>query len=432
MRWFWFISLSVLVGILAIVFAQPLILISLLVLVDMLLTRKINWFFWIPERFKAIPNWINLIIWVIFNVFFLRFFVFDSMTVLNPGMRPVIMNGDNILISKIHYGPRLPITPVNIPLTHHYLPLTRCTPSYWKAVTLPAYRLKGLTTINRGDLLAYNFPEGDSAICGVELINYYALSRKKEAEGDTVSKAFLQYRPIDRREPEISRCIGIPGDTITLTESLLTNGNYRDQVKARISLDYLVEVENRQIPGDVFGRLELNQSEVQILPGLGYLIPLLPEQVIEVRQRPEVKAMTKNLIEPGQGDFNIFPHQPEFQWNRDNFGPVIVPRKGDIIKITPVNLPFYRRIIEVYEKNEITFKEDSVLINGWPSSTYVFKQNYYFVMGDNRHHSRDSRHWGFLPEDHIIGKPLLIWFSAMKSPGKNLSVHWNRILKFPS
>jgi len=432
MRWFWFISLSVLVGILAIVFAQPLILISLLILVDMLLTRKINWFFWIPGRLKKIPNWINLIIWLIFSVFILRFFVFDSLAVLSPGMRPVLMNGDNVLISKIHFGPRLPITPINIPLAHHYMPLTRCTPSYLKAVTLPPYRLNGLTMINRGDLLAYNFPEGDSAICGVELISYYALKRKKEAEGDTVSKAFLKYRPIDRREPEISRCVGLPGDTILIIESALSNGNYRDQQRARISYDYLVEVNNRQIPGDVFTRLELTQSEVGIHPGLGYLLPLLPEQIIELRQRPEVSALTRNLIEPSKGDYNIFPHQAEFPWNRDNFGPVIVPRRGDLIKITRTNLPFYRRVIEVYEKNTITFQGDSILINGWPSSSYVFKQNYYFVMGDNRHHSRDSRHWGFLPEDHIIGKPLLIWFSAYKSPGRTLTVHWNRILKFPS
>jgi signal peptidase I len=371
-------------------------------------------------------------LWLIFTIFVLRFFVFDSMTVLNTGMRPVIDPGDNILISKLHFGPRLPITPINVPLTHHYLPLTRCKPSYLTAVTLPAYRLKGLATINRGDLLAYNFPEGDSAICGVELISYYALKRKKEAEGDTITTAFLQFRPIDRREPEISRCVGLPGDTLVIQEAELTNGIYRDQQKARISIDYLVEVDNRQIPGDVFGKLELNQSEVQILPELGYLLPLLPEQIIELRQRPEVKAVNKYLIEPAKGDYNIFPHDYDFPWNRDNFGPVIVPRKGDMIKISPANLSFYRRIIEVYEKNEITLRGDSILINGWPTSTYQFKQDYYFVIGDNRHHSRDSRHWGFLPEDHIIGKPLFIWFSAIKTPGRNLTIHWNRILKFPS
>jgi signal peptidase I len=342
-----------------------------------------------------------------------------------------MQTGDNILISKIHFGPRLPITPLNFPLTRHYLPLSRCKPSYIKSVTLPYLRLSGFSSIERGDLLAYNFPEGDSSICGAELISYYALKRKKENSGDSVSQSFLRYRPIDRREPEVSRCIGLPGDTISILLSKVKNQLYRDLGKARISIDYLIEVNNRQLPEQLLGRLDLAQSEIQIFPGLGYLIPLRPDQLIEFRQRPEITAMAPYQIDPEKGDFNIFPHMSSFPWNRDNFGPVIVPKKGDLIKLSTINLPFYRRIIEVYEKNNLRVHDGKILINNNLTTSYQIKQNYYFVLGDNRHHSRDSRHWGFLPEDHIIGKPILIWFSAMKAPDQSLKIKWNRIFTIP-
>ncbi len=431
MRWFWFVSLVILTGLLALTLSQPLILVAIFILFDMLISRKVNWFFWIPERIKKIPGWINLLVWVLFTVTLLRFLVVDSITVLSPGMRPAMQTGDNILISKIHFGPRLPITPLNFPLTHHYLPLSRCKPSYIRSVTLPYQRLSGFTDLKRGDLVAYNFPEGDSSICGAELISYYALSRKKENEGDSISKTFLRYRPLDRREPEVSRCIGLPGDTVSILLSKVKNQSYRDPLKARISFDYLIEVNNRQLPEKLLKRLDLAQSEIQIFPGLGYLIPLRPDQLIEFRQRPEVKAMSTFQIDPDKGDFNIFPHLSTFPWNRDNFGPVIVPGKGDIIKLSLVNLSFYRRIIEVYEKNNLKVEGDQILINNEVTTSYVFKQNYYFVLGDNRHHSRDSRHWGFLPEDHIIGKPILIWFSAMKAPDQSLKIKWNRIFTIP-
>lgn len=133
------------------------------------------------------------------------------------------------------------------------------------------------------------------------------------------------------------------------------------------------------------------------------------------------------MMEPGKGDYNIFPHDNRYPWNRDNFGPVIVPRKGDSIRLTLLNLCIYQRVIEVYEKNRLEVCQDQIFINGLPAVTYTFKKDYFFVLGDNRHHSRDSRHWGFLPEDHIIGKPVLIWFSANRTDGQPFRIYWNRI-----
>jgi len=147
-----------------------------------------------------------------------------------------------------------------------------------------------------------------------------------------------------------------------------------------------------------------------------------------VRQQREVTSLEPYFMDPQRGDYNIFPHDARYPWNRDNFGPVIVPRKGDTIRLTLLNLCIYQRVIEVYEKKHLEVRQDQILIDGVSATSYTFEQDYYFVLGENLHHSRDSRHWGFLPEDHIIGKPVLIWFSATRSAGRPFRIYWNRIL----
>jgi len=354
---------------------------------------KVKWLFWVPKSIRNFPAWLNLIIWLLFTVWIIRVLAIDSITVQSPANKPQLQPGDNILVSKIHYGPRLPIT---------------------------YHRLSGLYRIKRGDLLAFNFPEGDSVIDGMGTFSYYSLKRKKESENDTLSKPIVRYRPINRRDPEVSRCIGLPGDTITIRPTAYC------LLPTAYSFDYLVEVKG-QLPMAFLERLGFVPSEVQVLPGLGYLLPLRADQVSMVRERHEVTGLTAYFMEPGRGDYNIFPHDARYPWNRDNFGPVIVPRKGDSIQLTLLNLCIYQRVIEVYEKNHLEVRQDQIFINGLPAVTYTFKQDYFFVLGDSRHHSRDSRHWGFLPEDHVIGKPVLIWFSAIRTTGESFRIYWNRI-----
>lgn len=403
MRWFWFATFTLICSLLSLFFRQPLILIAELFLIDIFLTRKIKWFFWVPENVRKFPSWLNLGIWLVFTIWIIRLLAIDSITVVNPGIKPVLQPGDNVLISKIHYGPRLPHLRVG-PLKDYH-------------------RLTGITgfaNISRGDLLAYNFPEGDSVLNDMPTISYYSWKRKNQTEKNTRSSGSqVVFRPIDRRSPEICRCTGLPGDTVTIP-SLRFNS-------LLVAYDYLVEVRNQQLPRDILTRLGLDMNETQVLPGLGYLIPLRAYQLPEVRLRPEVTAITAHLQEAGHGDYNIFPHDARYPWNRDNFGPVIVPRKGDSVRLTLMNLCFFQRIIEVYEKNRLEIIQDKIFINGLATDTYTFKQDYYFVTGDNRHHSRDSRHWGFLPEDHIIGKPVLIWFSAKKNPDQPFRIYWTRL-----
>ena len=403
MRWFWFATFTLICSLLSVFFRQPLILIGELFLIDLFITRKVKWFFWMKKSLKPFPGWLNLIIWLFVTIWIIRVLAIDSITIQSPAGKSQLQPGDYILVSKIHFGPRLPIT---------------------------YHRLSGLYPIKRGDLVTFNFPEGDSVMDGMGSFSYYSLKRKRESENDTLSKAIVRYRPVDRRDPEVNRCVGLPGDTIVIGQ----RRNYERRNYASLrepSYDYLVEVKNRQLPMDFLTRLGLSASEVQILPGLGYLMPLRADQISLVRQRPEVTTLTAYFMEPGRGDYNIFPHDARYPWNRDNFGPVIVPGKGDSIRLTLLNLCIYQRIIEVYEKNRLEVRQDQIFINGSPADTYAFKQDYFFVLGDSRHHSRDSRHWGFLPEDHIIGKPVLIWFSANRTAGQPFRIYWNRIFNTP-
>lgn len=400
MRWFWFATFTLICSLLSVFLRQPLILIGELFIIDLFITRKIKWFSRLSRSRTTVPSWLNLIIWLIATVWVIRVLAIDSLTVLSPAGKPKVQPGDNVLVSKIHTGPRLPVK---------------------------NFRLSGLAKVRRGDLLAFNFPEGDSIIQGMEPVSYYSLKRKSESENKPFQRDQARFRPISRRTPEINRCMGLPGDTVTICAD--TSGEMKCNYSSiLVSYDYLVEVKNSLLPPEFLSRLGLGPSEVQILPGLGYLLPLTADQVIMVRRRPETTAVSAYFQESGRGDYNIFPHNAAYPWNRDNFGPVVVPRKNDSVRLNMLNISLYRRIIEVYENNRLDIRNNQIYINGILADTYTFRQNYYFILGDSRHHSRDSRHWGFLPEDHIIGKPLFIWFSAYRNSGQPLRIYWNRIL----
>jgi len=350
-------------------------------------------------------SWLILLTGLVIAIWVIRVLVIDSITIHSAACKPVLQPGDNILISKLHYGARLPFADKH---------------------------LRGFSLIRRGDLLAYHFPEGDSVIEGVRNISYYALKRKKLSEHDSLPGAVIRQVPLYRRPPEVSRCIGLPGDTLSILDSAVSLSPDSLSKDSRssgwsLSFDYLLEMRDSRLPQELLNRLDPAPGEVQILPGLGYLIPMQAEQVSMVRQRPEVISAEPYILSKDNGDYNIFPHDARYPWNRDNFGPVIVPAKGISVRLTLLNLCIYQRIIETYEKNRLEIREDKIFINGLQADTYTFKQDYYFVLGDNRHHSRDSRHWGFLPEDHLIGKPVIIWFSANKRADRPFRIYWNRL-----
>ncbi len=429
-RWFWFATILLILLVIAISIGRWFLLLLALPIFDAMFTRFFNWELITPKVKIKIPFVISLLLWIIVSGFILRTFFIDSLAVMTPGMQPSLARGDHILSSKLHYGARLPITPINFPLAHHYLPFSRCRKSYTTAIELDYHRLRGTKKIQRGDLISYNFPEGDSVICGVETMSYYALKRLKESKGELVRKEFLHYRPIDRREMEISRCIGLPGDTIVIKQKeVRVNGKIASYGLVRY--DYLVELSEGQLSRSFLAKLGLEQADITIFPELGYALPLFPDQVQLVASRPQVKSVTPYTISEGKGNLQIFPHTSKQLWNRDNFGPLIIPRKGMTVNLTIENLPFYKRIISNYEKSTLKVIDGVIFINGSPTNEYVIKQNYFFMLGDNRHHSRDSRHWGFLPEDHIIGKPLFIWLSLRNDVVNGFKPNWNRFFRLP-
>jgi len=430
MRWLWLFTSSLLIILLAIGSGVLLILLLLIPIIDLFITQILNWNLLLPKINIKLSILSQLFFWSVFNILLVRLFFVSSQSVMTTGMQPSLIRGDVVLVSKLNYGARLPITPLNFPLSHQYIPFSRCMPSYSSKIELAYKRLKGLQEPKHGDLISYNFPEGDSTICGVESMSYYALKRLKLSEGIKVSKDFLIYRPVDRREMEISRCIGLPGDTISIEQSLVSlNGEILKEKSIRY--DYLIELKEGQLSRSFLRQLGLEQSDITIFPNLGYAFPLLPSQIETVLSRGEVKTVTPYILPADKSDFNIFPHSADFLWNRDNFGPLVIPKKDMLVPLTLDNLPIYERIISVYEKNQLSVKDSIIYINKVPTNKYRIKQDYYFVIGDNRHHSRDSRHWGFLPEDHIIGKPILIYLSLRVDLVKGFKVNRDHLFVIP-
>ena len=432
MRWLWFLFAALLCFLAALFTRQPLVLLSLVPLLDILITHTVKWPWINNHPKKKRKTWIGLLIWAILTGLIIRIFVLDSLYVGDDHSRNELQQGDCVLISKLSYGPRLPVTPLHLPFTNNYLPFSKTRLSYTEWPHLQPVRMNGLTAIKRNDLVAFNFPEGDSVVTGQDNLSFYALRRQAMITGNE-SKMIIQteYRPVDRRKNEISRCKGLPGDTITIDKGrVFVNGKLEGCLQ-KTSFNHLIEKEiNDSLVKVLLNTYHLKAREIRRYPGLGILMPLRIDQQIEVATSFKTKV-NPVMLSSGQGDYNIFPHDIRFPWNRDNLGPIILPGKGDSVRLTPENLPIYERIIRVYENNHLEVRSDEIRINGISTKYYTFRQNYYFVLGDNRHHSRDSRHWGFLPEDHITGKPILIWFSSRVDSNLTTRILWKRMLRVP-
>lgn len=420
------------------------------VIFDIYITRRVHWAFWKKkgvEKQSRVVEWIDALLFAVVAASLIRMFLFEAYTIPTSSMEKSMMVGDYLFVSKVAYGPKLPNTPLAVPFTHHTLPFTKNTKAYSEAIRLPYRRIAGLAEIRRNDIIVFNFPAGDTVVIGMDNPDYYsqirtnaryfmeedtALGRAK-AESIVREKMWERFeiisRPVDKRENYIKRGVGMPGDVIESRHGqLFVNGAEADNPE---QLQYCYRVRTNGTPVNRMRLQELGVSldDIGMLSSSEYILPLTMEMVGSLKKFPNVTE----IIQTEETGVNpdIFPFDPEnYPWNADNFGPLYVPKKGDRVELDLKTPPLYERIVRVYEGHSLEVRDSVIYIDGVPADSYVFGMDYYWMMGDNRHRSADSRFWGFVPEDHVVGKAFFIWLSIDKDRTFLNAVRWNRIFRF--
>lgn len=410
-----------------------------------------------PAPKGVLREWADALIFALAAAYLLRMFVFEAYTIPTPSMEKTLLVGDFLFVSKFHYGARIPQTPLALPLVHHSLPGST-TQSYLEWIRLPFMKLPALQKVKRYDMVVFNFPAGDTVALKQDR-TYYDLLREAEyllkQEGNTTTSPIdrvkeqyqteIKARPVDKRENYIKRCVGIPGDKIQIKDGVLyvndakafepenaylpysvafaDNVQLTEESVARFCQDYTAELMGPDYSADAMGHEEHN----------AYVFRLTRENAARLNGVSGIKAVHPWYYPADNKMFpvaNIFPNDFKYyHWNIDNFGPVTLPKKGDVLMLNDSTLDQYRRLIEIYEGNKLEERDGKIYINGKETTQYTTRMGYYWMMGDNRHNSADSRFWGFVPEDHIVGKAWFIWFSwDSNAPDILHKIRWNRLL----
>jgi signal peptidase I len=372
-----------------------------------------NWKFWNKskdtKKKKKSPTreWADAIIFAVIAATLIRTLFIEAYTIPTPSMERSLLVGDFLFVSKVNYGARTPMTPIAFPFAHHTMPIFG-TKAYWDGVKLPYYRLPGLSDVKKGDVVVFNYPmEADSPY----------------------------YRPVDKRENYIKRCQGTPGDTVSLVDAqVYVNGKAAPNPPGE-QIDYTVTTNGMEMNPQILE--DLNVSNYENIP----FPTMTKDAAAKLKSFSNVKSVTPNTKPRGLADpFNavfpaaypkyaLSPQNGAFNWNVDNYGPIIIPKKGWTVKLDSLTMPLYGRAIEIYENNKVQIVGKDVMINGKKADSYTFKMNYYWMMGDNRHDSADSRYWGFVPEDHIVGKALFIWMSWDDNASFFSKIRWSRLFR---
>jgi len=338
------------------------------------------------------------------------------------------MVGDYLFVSKTAYGPKMPNTPISFPFVHHTMPLSNTVQSFSTLIHYPYRRIAGTGKVKNDDVVVFNFPEGDTVAVSMQERSYYEMVRsygRDRVWGDKSTFGDIIYRPVDKRENYIKRCIAIPGDSLKLVKGqVYVNGKPQKEIPG-IQYKYLITTNGTAINDNILEKLDITRSEIEGSDSR-YILSLTAEQAKKLDGMKFIQSKERVTWPSENSDPAIFPSDPKFTWNLDNFGPIWIPKKGVTINLTLANLPLFKRIIAVYEENDLKVKENIIYINGAPASTYTFKMNYYWMMGDNRYNSADSRYWGFVPEDHVVGKASFVWLSLDKNKSFLSKIRWER------
>lgn len=452
-RWIRFAVASLLFFALVIWIGNPWLLIIWLLMIDIYLTNFINWSWWKNSKNKSvriIMSWVDAIVYALVMVYLIFAFIGQNYKIPSSSLEKTLLVGDYLLVDKTAYGPRVPMTPLHFPLSQHTLPLLN-TKSYIENPQIPYHRMPGRRNVKRGDIVVFNYPQGDTVATRMEQPDYYAICAELRKRGITDPKTYIEsnkmqfgelvYRPVDRRENYVKRAIGLPGDRLSIRrDTVRINGkplvepkyvqhNYLIPVSAPISDNQWMEIGVRY---EDRGNAPM-QSEDGVL---FYNVPLTSEMKALVEKMPQVTAPLVRETEAGVYDLTgVFPTDAStnWGWTRADMGEIWIPKRGVTLHLTPQNIPIYARAISTYEGNDLRIDGNKIFINGKETDHYTFKMDYYWMMGDNRDRSLDSRYWGFVPEDHIIGTPLrvLISFDEERSliDGK---IRFDRIFRNPN
>ena len=428
---------------------------------DVYITKKIKWQWWkdAEKPVKFVMSWVDALVFALVAVYFINLFFFQNYVIPSSSLEKSLLTGDYLFVSKVSYGPRIPETPLTMPLTQHTLPVVDCK-SYIEWPHWEYRRVKGLGKVELNDIVVFNYPAGDT-LCSApqyQSYDYYgmcysigyqiytqrpnpdslsAMDRIKyfntiyEAGREELRRNQQEYgeittRPTDRRENYVKRCVGLPGQTLQIKNRIVYLDGKANKEPENVQYSYYVKLRQR-LPEEMLKELGISNEDLLSLNSAGYM-PLTKRAVAMLSQRKDLVESIE--INTDASDLEIYPLNGNKHWTRDNYGPIWIPAKGKSINLTLDNIAVYERPIRVYEDNDLKITDGKIFINGKEAKSYTFKMDYYWMMGDNRHNSADSRYWGFVPEDHIVGKPIFIWWSSDPDRNGFSGIRWNRLFRF--
>ena len=449
---------------------------------DIYISKKIPWGFWKKSEnpaVRSVMSWVDAIVFALVAVYFVNIYVFQNYQIPSSSLEKSLLVGDYLYVSKLSYGPRVPNTPLSMPLAQHTLPLVN-TKSYIEWPQWDYKRVPGLGKVKRNDIVVFNFPAGDTVATNYQQTDFYSLAynegqrmypnpvnmdsltrKQQRAVYDLYYNAGrnlilsnpkmygdVVIRPVDRRENYVKRCVGLPGDTLEIRDAQVYIDGKPLENPEDMQLNYLVQTTGPYITEDMFRELGISKDDQAMVTNESLLMEMglthrdaqgrlaptydlpLTKKMLETLSANK-KLVSRIVMEPEMFTGQMYPLNLYTKWDRNNYGPIWIPKKGATIKLTEDNLPIYERPIRAYEGNTLEVKEDGIYINGKKTDEYTFKMDYYWMMGDNRHNSADARSWGFVPEDHVVGKPIVVWLSLDKDRGWfDGKIRWNRIFKW--
>jgi signal peptidase I len=377
-----------------------------------------------------VKNWLDPIMFGLIAASTVRILTLELFTIPTSSLEKTLLVGDFLFVNKLSYGWRMPRTQIAFPLAHHSFPLVEGK-AYYDGVQWPSLRLFGLAKPKNYEMIVFNYPDGDTVALNRQSESYYQIVRSLKVDrpnedayqimaNDEGSYGKVAARPVDKREFYVKRCVAIAGDKFEVKDGEVYINDKQMPMPEKAQHRYFVRTLDQSIISEKL--LDENNMYIdeQINAGtngdtLIYLLNMPNDVSEKIKNIPGIISVSKMNSKKGEYEPSIFPHNSSYPWNNDNFGPLLMPKAGATVNIDANNISLYDRIIDIYEENDFKVENGKIFINGVESKTYTFKQDYYFMMGDNRHNSADSRSWGLVPFDHIVGKPVFVFFSAKYS-----------------